>query len=70
MIAIAQGFLNALILMGTVLLSLVIYAGLIWLMTKLFEFIAYILYYPIIRLLTRGSISSRQKPIKLPPPVP
>jgi hypothetical protein len=68
--AITQGFLAALVIMGSALVAVAIYAGLIWLMTKLFEYLAYLLYYPIVRLLTRGSISSRQKPVKLPPPVP
>jgi hypothetical protein len=69
-LAIRDGFLSALAAFAVGVVVMAVYGGLLWLMMKLLDFLAVIIYYPIVRRLARGSIKSRQKPAKKPPPFP
>jgi hypothetical protein len=69
-LAIQNGILQALALTAVFVVVMAIYLGLIWLMVKLLDFLAVIFYYPIVRLLARGSVKSGRKPAKHPRPPP
>ena len=57
--AIENGIIAALLFVVAMTVGFAIYAGLIWLMLKLFDFLAILIYYPIVRRLTRGPVKFR-----------
>jgi hypothetical protein len=70
--AIKDGILSALGVAAALIAGMGIYGVAIWLVLKLFEFLSSIFYYPIVRLLARGSIKPGKKSTKIstPPPIP
>jgi hypothetical protein len=65
-IAIKEGILVALGQAALACVVLALYIGVIWLLIKFVDFLASIFYYPIVRLLARGSIKPSRKPAKKP----
>ena len=65
-IAIKEGILVALGQAALACVVLALYIGVIWLLIKFVDFLASIFYYPIVRLLARGSIKPSRKPGKKP----
>ena len=61
MIVIERGISEALLVLMAVVFGLAIYGGLIWILILVAPYIAALIYYPIIRRLTRGSIKAARK---------
>jgi hypothetical protein len=62
-IVLTDGIWQALTIVVGFAVIVPIYAGITWIMLKVFDFIAVVIYYPIIRRLVRGSIrSGKRKP--------
>jgi hypothetical protein len=60
-IALNEGILQALFLAALLVILGVVYLGVLWILSKLYVYVAMVIYYPIVRRLVRGSIRSGGK---------